>query len=56
MKNTQLIFLLMAGLPGAGNVAYEQAFETAHHMLSNEKQSVILDSAALQKFIVALRY
>jgi predicted kinase len=90
MKNSQLIFLLIAGLPGAGKttlsctlgrylqwhvidkdalkkafmdqgleneaagyIAYEKAFETAFHMLSNEKQSVILDSSALQKFIVA---
>jgi predicted kinase len=37
----------------AGYVAYEQAFETALHMLSKEKRSVILDSAALQKFIAA---
>jgi predicted kinase len=90
MENSQLIFLLIAGLPGvgkttlaralgrdlqwhvidkdalkkafldqrleneaAGYVAYEQAFETALHMLSKEKRSVILDSAALQKFIAA---
>jgi predicted kinase len=37
----------------AGYVTYEQAFETAFHMLSQEKRSVILDSAALQKFIAA---
>lgn len=37
----------------AGYVAYEQAFETAFHMLSGEERSVILDSAALQKFIAA---
>jgi predicted kinase len=90
MKDSQLIFLLFAGLPGvgkttlsyelgrrlkwhvidkdalkkefmdqgleneaAGYIAYEQAFETAYHILTNEKRSVILDSAALQKFIVA---
>lgn len=90
MKNSQLIFLVIAGLPGAGKttlscalgrhlqwhvidkdalkkafmdqgleneaagyIAYEQAFETAYHMLTQEKRSVILDSAALQKFIVA---
>lgn len=90
MENSEYIFLLIAGLPGAGKttlscalgrdlqwhvidkdalkkafmdqgleneaagyVAYEQAFETAFHMLSNEKRSVILDCAALQKFIAA---
>jgi predicted kinase len=90
MNESQLIFLLFAGLPGvgkttlscelgrhlqwhvidkdalkkafmdqgleneaAGYIAYEQAFETAYHVLTNEKRSVILDSAALQKFIVA---
>lgn len=90
MTDSQLIFLLFAGLPGAGKttlscelgrrlqwhvinkdtlkkafmdqgleneaagyIAYEQAFETAYHMLTSEKRSVILDSAALQKFIVA---
>jgi predicted kinase len=37
----------------AGYVAYEQAFETARNMLSKEKRSVILDSAAVQKFIAA---
>ena len=37
----------------AGYVAYEQAFETAFHILSGEERSVILDSAALQKFIAA---
>jgi predicted kinase len=37
----------------AGYIAYEQAFETALLMLSREERSVILDSAALQKFIAA---
>ena len=37
----------------AGYAAYEQAFETAFHMLSSQTRSVILDSTALQKFIVA---
>lgn len=36
----------------AGYVAYERAFEVAHHLLLRKQTSVILDSAALHPFIL----